>query len=254
MDFLEKLDFLMDKFGLTKTSLSKKSDIPYTTIDAWYKKGYEGLKLTTLRKLAQYFNTTLDYWFLDEVTDPNYGKTSGFKVEYNEMEHIKKYRFISSHSPDAASVVDLVLNREYAIVQQMQGKEKRIKELEKELIPKRILAYYGKIAAAGTSVEFSDMIAGTQEYLLTSESERADYTIGVNGDSMEPTYSDGDIVYVKKETHLTTGDIGIFQKHNGIYIKEVGENVLLSHNPKYKPIKNDGDIICLGKVLGKVEE
>ena len=80
------------------------------------------------------------------------------------------------------------------------------------------------------------------------------YTIGVNGDSMEPTYSDGDIVYVKKETHLTTGDIGIFQKHNGIYIKEVGENVLLSHNPKYKPIKNDGDIICLGKVLGKVEE
>lgn len=92
MNFLEKLDFLMNKYGLNKRTLSQKSGIPYTTIDAWYKKGYEGLKLTTLRKLNDFFNTTLDYWILDEVTDPNYGKSSGFKVEFDEMEHIKKYR------------------------------------------------------------------------------------------------------------------------------------------------------------------
>lgn len=62
MTFLEKLEYLMKINGLNKSKLSKACDIPYTTIDGWYKKGYEGLKLTTLRKLASYFNTSLDYW------------------------------------------------------------------------------------------------------------------------------------------------------------------------------------------------
>lgn len=65
MDFLEKLNYLMDKNNLNKNTLSKACDIPYTTIDGWYKKGYEGLKLTTLRKLASYFETSLDFWAND---------------------------------------------------------------------------------------------------------------------------------------------------------------------------------------------
>lgn len=62
MDFLEKLNHLMDTNNLNKNTLSKACDIPYTTIDGWYKKGYEGLKLTTLKKLSSYFNTSLDFW------------------------------------------------------------------------------------------------------------------------------------------------------------------------------------------------
>lgn len=62
MDFLEKLNYLMAENHLNKSTLSKACNIPYTTIDGWYKKGYEGLKLTTLRKLAEYFGTSLDYW------------------------------------------------------------------------------------------------------------------------------------------------------------------------------------------------
>ena len=66
MDFLEKLDYLMKQNNLNKSRLSKACDIPYTTIDGWYKKGYEGLKLSTLRKLARYFGTTLDFWAGEE--------------------------------------------------------------------------------------------------------------------------------------------------------------------------------------------
>ena len=62
MNFLEKLNYLMEKNHLNKSTLSKACNIPYTTIDGWYKKGYEGLKLTTLKKLAEYFGTSLDYW------------------------------------------------------------------------------------------------------------------------------------------------------------------------------------------------
>lgn len=62
MNFLEKLNFLMEQNNLNKSSLSKACDIPYTTIDGWYKKGYRGLKLTTLTKLSNFFGTSLDFW------------------------------------------------------------------------------------------------------------------------------------------------------------------------------------------------
>lgn len=76
MDFLQKLDFMMKKYSLNKRTLSQNSGIPYTTIDGWYKKGYEGMKISTLRILASYFNTVLDFWIQDNITDPNYGKSA----------------------------------------------------------------------------------------------------------------------------------------------------------------------------------
>lgn len=72
LDFLEKLNYLMERNKLNKNTLSKACDIPYTTIDGWYKKGYEGLKLTTLRKLADFFGTSLDFWASDQTFDNVY--------------------------------------------------------------------------------------------------------------------------------------------------------------------------------------
>lgn len=66
MNFLEKLNNLMNEHNLNKSSLSKLCGIPYTTIDGWYKKGCEDIRLSTLKKLASYFNTSLDYWAYDD--------------------------------------------------------------------------------------------------------------------------------------------------------------------------------------------
>lgn len=70
MDFLEKINYLMEIHHLNKSTLSKACSIPYTTIDGWYKRGYEGLKLPTLKKLSDYFNVSLDYWADDSLTNP----------------------------------------------------------------------------------------------------------------------------------------------------------------------------------------
>lgn len=56
---------------------------------------------------------------------------------------------------------------------------------------------------------------------------------------MEPKYFDWDIVYVQKTDHIETGEIGIFQKGNSIYIKKAGENGLISLNPNYPPLAAD---------------
>ena len=73
MDFLEKLDYLMKEKGITKSELAKGSEVPYTTIDSFYKKGYENTKLSTLNKLCEYLGVTLDYLVRNTVTDPMYG-------------------------------------------------------------------------------------------------------------------------------------------------------------------------------------
>ena len=69
MTFLEKLDRLLEQRHLNRSSLSAKAGIPYTTIDNWYKRGYEGLKLSTAGKLADFFGTTTDYFLREELTD-----------------------------------------------------------------------------------------------------------------------------------------------------------------------------------------
>lgn len=59
--FLAILDALMTEKGINKSTLSKESGIPYTTIDGFYKKGCENIKLSTLQKLAEYFDVSVDY-------------------------------------------------------------------------------------------------------------------------------------------------------------------------------------------------
>jgi len=67
MKFTEKLDQLMQERGLSRLALSRESGIPYTTIVNFYEKGTENIKLSTLKKLAEYFAVPIDYLVDDEV-------------------------------------------------------------------------------------------------------------------------------------------------------------------------------------------
>lgn len=67
------------------------------------------------------------------------------------------------------------------------------------------------------------------------------------------TFKDGDLVYVQKRQIVETGEIGVFFYNNECYIKEAGEDGLISHNARYKMIPGTERIQCIGKVLGKVE-
>lgn len=96
MDFLEKLNYLMKEQNLNKSTLSKACNIPYTTIDGWYKKGYEGLKLTTLKKLAAYFGTSLDYWAADDMDIP----TSNLVLNKKEQQILILYNDLNTEGQE----------------------------------------------------------------------------------------------------------------------------------------------------------
>ena len=67
MTFLDKLDLLMKSSGLNKHKLSIISGVPYTTIDGFYKKGYENAKISTIRKIARALGCSLDYLIDEDI-------------------------------------------------------------------------------------------------------------------------------------------------------------------------------------------
>jgi repressor LexA len=58
----------------------------------------------------------------------------------------------------------------------------------------------------------------------------ADFCLKVHGDSMEPMYSDGDIVFIKSNVIVESGQIGIFYLNNEGYLKMLQGNKLISLN------------------------
>lgn len=93
MPFIDRLETLMEKNGINnKSELSKVSGIPYTTIDGFYKKGSDNIKLSTLRKLAECLNCTLDY-LVDEAEEPKTmaAHFDGDEYTEEELDKIKEY-------------------------------------------------------------------------------------------------------------------------------------------------------------------
>ena len=82
--FLKVLEKLMNENGLNKSKLSKQSGIAYTTIDGFYKKGCDNIKLSTLRQLASFFDVSLDYLIT--------GENDADVLDEKELKLIKHYR------------------------------------------------------------------------------------------------------------------------------------------------------------------
>lgn len=260
MNFLEKLNLLMERNNYNKNSLSKASGIPYTTIDNWYKRGYDNLQLPTVKKLCSFFHTSLDFWLKEDVTDPDYGKANGFQINLKEMNYIKKYRFISEYSPDGANVVDIVLDREHSIAEKLKEQKEHIEEVEKGTFQNdihnadiRLINYYYRLASAGTGQIVFDMPPTKKiEIPDVPEYKKVDYAIGVNGDSMEPEYNDGDILLIEMTEDIENGEIGIFIVEGESYVKKLGRNELVSLNPEYGNIPLTENSKCMGKVVDKL--
>ncbi len=88
----------MAEKGLNKHTLSKESGVPYTTIDGFYKKGCDNVKLSTLLRLASFFNVSLDYLVNGEIT--------------NVTDHEKDLIYAYRNNPVMQSAVDKLLGIE----------------------------------------------------------------------------------------------------------------------------------------------
>lgn len=109
-------------------------------------------------------------------------------------------------------------------------------------------------SAAGPGCDFVDQ---PPEYVFIKKngySESVDALIRVSGASMEPTYHDGDLVYVKYTQDVADGDIVICSTADGAVIKQLMNDKLHSLNIAlpYGDKNEDDRVTIVGKVLGRV--
>ena len=227
----ERIRFAREQKGLLQSDLAKLINVKSSGVISNWEKDLNKPDAEKIVRLCSVLDVSASY-LLDY-----YGKPD-IEFSSSEINHVKKYRVLDDYGKE---LVDLVLEKEH---------ERCITSINEKPAALRIYTYMQKIAAAGNGFYFDDIPTETIE---APYMPGADFIIGVSGDSMEPTYSDGDLVYVEKRQIIHSGEIGIFMIHNECYIKEVTDEGLKSHNPKYKIIPGDESIQCIGKVLGKVD-
>ena len=245
MTFGEKLKIARTEAGLKQAELAKQLNTSGNTISNW-ENNVSKPDLDTLSYICGILHVNASFFLQPSIPDD--------EVSITELKMIKQYRLLDDFGK---GTVQLAIDRELKRSELIADQSKRIAKLESTpiVVEKekdsilRIYTYLHKIACAGNGFYFDDIPTDSIEapYL-----EGADFIIGVNGDSMEPTFKDGDLVYVQKRQIVETGDIGVFFYNNECFIKEAGEDGLISHNSKYKLIPGTERIQCIGKVLGKV--
>ena len=116
-----------------------------------------------------------------------------------------------------------------------------------------IVRWYPSPMSAGTGIMAGDN--NPEELELTKRPPRGtSYVAPVSGDSMEPTYHDGDKLFIRSCEEIEDGQIGVFWMDGKQWVKEQGDGVLISHNPAYPPRPMTEDVRCQGLVLGVCDD
>ena len=209
--FIDVITRLMEDRGMNRSELSAASGIPYTTIDGWFKKGADNVRLGTLLKLSECFDVSLDY-----LADSGRGE----KFTPEELRLLTSYRRLDEHG---RRMVRLNLEEE----------EKRIRELEREQETEeeqKVIPLFTTMAAAG----FAAPMEGVDFELIPVSPDVPDgaqFAVLIDGDSMEPYIHDGERVYCVKDARgVHVGDVGVFCVDGAYYCKQYctdGTNIFL---------------------------
>ena len=216
MAFKEQLKAARLAKGYTQEQLATAIGVAKSTFTG-YEKGNSEPNMLTIKKLMEILEVDANYLWYDENDNSN-----SFVTSFIEQQIIKKYRLIDE---TGKNTVEFVLNDIY---------DRCVKEpaplYETVLKP----AYQCGLSAGTGLYAFDDV--PTEQIEVPIDFKDIDFVISVSGDSMEPTYRDGDKVMIKKQRDIKIGEIGAFMVNGEAYIKELGNKCLISHNKKYAPI------------------
>ena len=226
--------------GWTQQELGTKIGISKNAIGN-YEKGFRSPKKDTMFDLANAFNISIDDLF-PPIQNSSSSNTSQIQSIYDELIPLRQNK---------------VLNyADRQLKEQRNEGETRENEVS-EAIQLYSYDYYDHPASAGTGQYLNDVRVERIELPVDID---ADFVIPIKGDSMEPDYHDGDLVFIQTSVDLNNGVIGVFNYNGDAYIKQLvidkDQAYLHSLNPAYKdmPITPDTDFRIIGEVVDLYRE
>lgn len=96
MDLIEKLHILMSQKNIKKISqLSRETNIPYTTLKSIFDGDVNDIRLSTSRKLCDYFKITLDELLDDDIELTDFYSDNNINTEELDEKDIEELnRFV----------------------------------------------------------------------------------------------------------------------------------------------------------------
>lgn len=237
--WLDVFNEMRKKSGMSLDEISAKSGVPKGTLSKITAGITKAPPLETMRKLVYSMGYTLN--------DLDRGLEVSETFSKEEKEHIKKYRFLD---PYGKEVVDGVLDVEW---RRCSETARTAPAREPEETVYYITSWFYHPMSAGTG-EQAERDQPESLRLIKEPPRGTSYVAPVHGDSMEPTYHDGDKLFIHACEKIEPGQIGVFYMDGQQWVKELGDGVLLSHNPDYAPRPMAEDIRCQGLVLGVCDE
>ena len=220
--------------GFTQDELAKRLNTTKQTISR-YEKGDRKANQDMLFELCDVFGVSIDDFFPSQNDDSS-SNTSTIQTIYDELK-----------PPRQAKVLT------YAERQLKEQRNEQSQPTEvSEVIQFYSYDYYDHPASAGTGQYLNDVRVERIELPVDVD---ADFVIPIKGDSMEPDYHDGDLVFIQTSVDLNNGVIGVFNYNGDAYIKQLvidkDQAYLHSLNPAYKdmPITPDTDFRIIGEVV-----
>ena len=228
------------KRNLTQKELAKLVSVGDTTI-ANYEKGFRSPKKDTMFDLANAFNISIDDLF-PPIQNSSSSNTSQIQSIYDELTPLRQNK---------------VLNYAESQLKEQRNEEETKENEVSESIQLYSYDYYDHPASAGTGQYLNDVRVERIELPVDID---ADFVIPIKGDSMEPDYHDGDLVFIQTSVDLNDGVIGVFNYNGDAYIKQLvidkEQAYLHSLNPAYKdmPITQETDFRIIGEVVDLYRE
>lgn len=235
----EIINRLKKEQNLTNAQLAAKAGVTLSTLDKITAGINTNPKLDTLQALCEALGCRLD-----DFDDSPRSLAANSAVTPEELNHIKKYRSLDDHGK---KMVDFVLGEE---AERVEVAASAAKTSVYDMVE-----YYTPVSA-GRGV----MLDGTGEFfhynvVANRYTEKADFTLRVQGHSMEPRFHDGDRLLVEEAPDVDFGEVGIFVVDGQGYVKVKGDMRLLSINPKYPGVEIDEYTYyrCVGRVIGTLD-
>ena len=245
--FSANLNAILSDRNCKQVELSRATGIPASTLTG-YVKGTSLPIPGNVQKIADYFGvlkSTLDPRFASEdsyietIPQP---ATSPIQSIYDQLEPPRQGK---------------VLTYAERQLKEQNEEETKINEVSEKVVQLYGYDYYDHAASAGTGQYLNDVRVERIELPVDVD---ADFVIPIKGDSMEPDYQDGDLIFIQTSVDLNDGVIGVFNYNGEAYIKQLvidtEQSYLHSLNPAYKdmPITPETDFRIIGEVVDLYRE
>ena len=241
--FANNLSFYMEQKGVDRNTLCADLDLKYTTVRDWLK-GITYPRIGKIELLANYFNIN--------KSDLIENKISTAQPSDSLLEEITNTaRKLNTDNKK------IVLRMSEDLLKEQNEEETKINEVSEKVVQLYGYDYYDHAASAGTGQYLNDVRVERIELPVDVD---ADFVIPIKGDSMEPDYHDGDLVFIQTSVDLNDGVIGVFNYNGEAYIKQLvideDQAYLHSLNPEYKdmPITPETDFRIIGDVVDLYRE